>query len=183
MNLVIHPHDPTTTFLKSIYEKVEDRTVADNGYTPDKLRRFIAKSDRILAMGHGSRNGLFGINLFSVNDRFYSFAISNRDIELLKGKDQNVYIWCYADQFVTENDLKGFYSGMFISEVHEAHFCGLRSITRKMVEESNKVFSEVVGEHINRSKEDIYDNVREAYGQLAKTNPVAAYNLMRLCVR
>ena len=44
----------------------------------------------------------------------------------LKKKDNSVFIWCNADQFVNRYNLKGFYTGMFISEVMEAVFCGLQ---------------------------------------------------------
>ena len=182
-NLVIHPQDPTTIFLKPIYEKIEDKTVIEKDTCPDNIKNLIEQSDRVMAMGHGSPHGLFSINLFSVWDRLDFFAISDKHADLLRNKAQSIYIWCHANQFVDFHNLLGFYSGMFISEVAEACFCGLQNVKQEMVDESNKVFSETVGEHINLSKEDLYEKVIKTYGELAKSNPVALYNLERLCVR
>ena len=182
-NLVIHPRDPTTVFLTPIYEKVANKTVIAQEVDPDSLKDLIKESNRVMAMGHGSANGLFSINLFSGWNRLSFFAIGDDDADLLRDKDQSIYIWCHANQFVDFHNLKGFYSGMFISEVTEAIFCGLRNINQKIVDESNKVFSEAVGDNIELSKEDLYEKVVVEYGALAKSNPVALYNLERICIR
>lgn len=183
MNLVIHPKDSSTVFLKPIYENISEKTVLEKDISPKNLCELVKKSERVIGMGHGSPNGLFSVDMFLGWDRLSFFAIGDEHAEFLREKDQNIYIWCHADQFVIRHDLKGFYSGMFISEVEEAVYCGLKNVVKKMVSESNRVFSEVVGEHINCPKEELYDKVREAYGQLAKSNSVALYNWERLCVR
>jgi hypothetical protein len=177
MNLVIHPSDPSTSFLKPIYGGITDKTIVEKNSDAKKLHELIEKSDRVMAMGHGSPNGLFSMGLFS-GTRYRSFyALGDDHADILRGKDQNVYIWCHADKFVDFHDLNGFYSGMFISEMGEAYFCGILQATDEMVTESNNAFSEIVGEHISLPKEKLYEKVRELYGKLAKSNPVAQYNL------
>jgi len=188
-NLVIHPEDPSTTFLKPIYEKISDKVVIEKESCPLKIINLIEKSNRIIAMGHGSIDGLFAIKLFSpvgnfptLYTLFDSYAISKKHADILRSKDQNVYIWCHANKFVDSNNLSGFYSGMFVSEVSEALFCGINA-TQEMVDESNNLFSKVVGEYIDLPKEELYAKVVEEYGKLKESNPVAAYNLERLSVR
>jgi len=179
-SLIIHPKDNSTVFLKPIYRSAENKTVVEKNASPQEVKNLMKESDRVMMMGHGSPRGLFNIHMFKDN-RWY--AIGDQDVELLQGKSQNIYIWCNADKFVESHDLHGFYSGMFISEVGEARFCGLIDVTQEMVNESNNTFSEIVGEGINLPKEELYEKVVREYGELAKANPVAAYNLERLFVR
>jgi hypothetical protein len=101
-------------------------------------------------------------------------------IWLLSQKKDNVYIWCNADQFVKRHELGGFYSGMFISEVGEASYCGLPGTSQDIVDESNFSFCHILSEYINENKNVIYDNVRMKYGLIAENNPVALYNHKRL---
>jgi hypothetical protein len=51
----------------------------------------------------------------------YSGGTSENDNKL-------VFIWCNADQFMKRHQLRGFYSGMFISEVQEALMYGIATI-------------------------------------------------------
>lgn len=185
MNLIIHPEDPSTSFLKPIYEKIDgdDKIVVDKKTDPDKLIKLMEKSDRVLAMGHGCPNGLFSINMFSGSKYKSFYALDDNSVDALKSKDQNIYIWCHANGFVDYHNLKGFYSGMFISEVVEAKVCGLFEASQEMVDESNNSFSQIVGDHISLPKEDLYIQVAKLYGEIAKHNMVAKYNLERLFVK
>jgi len=130
-------------------------------------------------MGHGSPNGLFSVGNFTTKS---PYIIGSHCVELLQQNDSNVYIWCNADKFVQKYLLKGFYTGMFISEVAEANYCGVYDTTQDMVDESNDLFAEVLGNHINEDKYTIYKQVRSGYGDIIKHNPVANYNWKRLYV-
>lgn len=179
--LVIHPKDESTTFLEPIYENVDGKEIIQSQTTPKKVSKLIKTSGRVLMMGHGSPRGLFSMNLF---DAYYRpFVIRSDESVMLKKQTENVYIFCHANEYVEANDLHGFYSGMFISEVREAILCGISNPTKAMVTESNQAFSRIVGKHINLPKNELYQKVIEEYGELAKINPVAAYNLSRLAVR
>ena len=101
-------------------------------------------------------------------------------VPLLKEKDNSVFIWCNADKFVNVFGLLGFYSGMFISEVGEALYCGLPGTQQGEVDESNYGFVNIVGKYINEDKNVIYENVMKEYGIIAEENPVALYNHNRL---
>ena len=77
-------------------------------------------------------------------------------------------------------DLKGFYTGMFISEVGEAMYCGLPMTKQPEVDESNFEFVDLMGEYINNESERLHEKVKERYGLLVEHNPVANYNHQRL---
>jgi hypothetical protein len=189
--LIIHPTDRSTDFLKPIYEGLYYKTVVTKGITLEQYNEELLNHERVFAMGHGSPNGLFAMGMFSNMkydykdySKYRSGAICKLDVEVLKGKD-NVYIWCNADEFVVENKLTGFYSGMFISEVGEAHAMGVGrkkndKEIKKWVEQSNDVFAQLVGDVAHRPSDEIYDYVKERYGYLGKLNDVAKYNNDRL---
>ena len=70
---------------------------------------------------------------------------------------------------------------MFISELGEAYFIGLRQVTTKMIEDSNKCFVRALSSCIHLYPQDIHDYLMKSeYAQLAENNPVAAYNFKRL---
>ena len=137
----------------------------------------IREHDRVMMMGHGSPGGLFSIGKFK---NCGAYIIDQGMVPLLKQKDNSVFIWCNADKFVEVFGLKGFYSGMFISEVGEAYYCGLPGTEQDQVDESNYGFVNIIAKHINEDKELIHENVTKEYGLIAETNPIALYNNNRL---
>jgi hypothetical protein len=101
-------------------------------------------------------------------------------VPLLKEKKDNVFIWCNADKFVEVFGLEGFYSGMFISEVGEAYYCGLPGTEQDQVDVSNYGFVNIIAKYINEDKNVIHENVKKEYGIIAEENPIALYNNNRL---
>lgn len=177
MNLIIHPRDLSTDFLSPIYSSITEKTVVRNGAGFAEIIDGIKQADRVLMMGHGSPNGLFSIGNFPTG----SYVIGSWCVSELVKKDNNVFIWCNADKFVSKYHLSGFYSGMFISEVSEANYCGLRDVSQEMVDHSNNQFAQILSKHINNSsKKSMYKAVRDEYGELTTENPVALYNWKRL---
>jgi hypothetical protein len=174
--LVIHPDDRSTDFLKPIYENVPNKTVITGRVSKYDVIKLMETHDRIMMMGHGSPGGLFNRNFTFCN----GFIIDDTMVPLLKEKNDNVYIWCDADQFVRRHNLKGFFSGMFVSEVGEAYYMRVKEPNQRMVDESNDTFSEIVSRHITKKPKEMYEQVKQEYGVLADTNPVASYNLKRL---
>ncbi len=174
--LIIHPSDNSTAFLKPIYEGIEDKTVITHGKRRDEIIELIENHDRVMMMGHGSPSGLFGIGFERM------FVIDSGLVEHLNKKENNVFIWCNADRFVERYKLKGFYSGMFISEVGEAYYCGLPKTPQSVVDESNDEFARMLGECFTDKKQlnESYNIVKNSYGELAKNNIVAKYNYERL---
>ena len=174
--LIIHPKDDSTTFLEKVYEPIVEKTVITGGITKEELHELIKTHEQVMMMGHGSPDGLFAMGNFG----YTTFIIGHDTAKLLSEKDNSVFIWCNADTFVNEHKLKGFYTGMFISEVGEAYYCGLPGTKQEVVDESNYGFVNIISEVINESVSDIYKKVLESYGEIANTNSVALYNYNRL---
>ncbi len=177
--LIVHPQDPSTSFLKIIYAALPDKTIITGGITKEQLKGLIQSHERIMMLGHGSPSGLFSVGCFLETN---GYIIDHSMVEVLKQKQDNVFIWCNADSFVNQYMLKGFYSGMFISEVDEAHYCGLMGTSQNQVDESNLRFGEIFSGYANEVTVSVYKNVLIEYGKLAETNPVAGYNCQRLYV-
>lgn len=175
--LIIHPEDSSTSFLDIVYESVENKTIITGGVTKTDVIKLIMEHDRIMMMGHGSPGGLFSVGKFKNSG---AYIIDQTIVPYLKNKDNSVFIWCNADRFVDTFGLKGFYSGMFISEVGEAYYCGLPGTEQDQVDESNYGFCNIIAKYINENKEVIHENVTKEYGLIAEQNPVAFYNNNRL---
>jgi hypothetical protein len=174
--LVIHPDDRSTDFLKPIYKNIT-ATVITGGISKSDVLKMIYEHDRTIMMGHGSPWGLFSLGKFLDSG---SYIIDNDMVHILLQKKENIFIWCNADQFVKRHQLKGFYSGMFISETSEANYCGLPGTPQKVVTESNDSFAQLLGEVANLSVRDAYKHVSSKYKILAESNSVANYNSQRL---
>jgi hypothetical protein len=179
--LVIHPEDRSTDFLKPIYENVSDATIIHGGVSKAQIKQLITEHDRIYMMGHGSPSGLFSCAKFGGDNDYSGFIIDHTMVEELSSKEC-IFIWCNADQFVTKHNLKGLYSGMFISEVGEAYYCGLPGTPQSVVDTSNDSFARWMGENVNMALNEIYHNTMDNYEVLAMDNPVADYNAQRLCL-
>jgi len=175
--LIIHPEDESTFFLDIVYKPIENKTVVTGGISKSELMTLIKEHDRIMMMGHGSPGGLFSINKF---DNCGAYIIDQQMVPLLKEKKDNVFIWCNADKFVDVFGLQGFYSGMFISEVGEAYYCGLPGTEQDQIDESNYGFVNIIAKYINEDKNVIHENVKKEYGLIAEENPIALYNNNRL---
>jgi hypothetical protein len=175
--LIVHPKDASTSFLDIVYNPISNKTVITGGISKQELHELIESHDRVMMMGHGSPGGLFSVGQFS---KTYGFIIDKETVPLLEKKDNSVFIWCNADQFVNRFDLKGFYSGMFISEVGEAMYCGLPGTKQTVVDESNYGFCNIIANYINDDCKVIFENVKKEYGLIAENNPVAQYNNKRL---
>ena len=175
--LIIHPDDKSTDFLCPIYQTIEDKTVLRNGVTKKEVAEQIKLHGRIIMLGHGSPYGLFAVGQFETDN---SFIIDSTLTDILAEKDENIYIWCHANQFVEKHNLKGFYTGMFVSEILEALYCDLPLVEQKLVDESNDGFSKIVSNYVNDSKSTIYNKTLDEYQVIANNNLVAAYNIVRI---
>ena len=178
--LIIHPDDRSTDFLKPIYVNVENPTLVTGGYTKNEIRELIESHDQVIMLGHGSPGGLFSMGHFEDETFGRGYIIDYSMNTALQAKTNSIFIWCNADMFVHYNNLKGFYSGMFISETVEATYCGLPGTEQDQVDESNNLFAQILGETINKPVNEIYNHVRLNYQTITEHNPVALYNYNRL---
>ncbi len=176
--LVIHPQDSSTVFLNDVYANIPNRLVIQEGKTKKEVYDLIDSHERILMMGHGSPSGLFSIGQFPETSMY---IIDNEMISLLEKKQDNVFIWCYASSFISNANLPGFATGMFISECGEAFSCGVKGFNQQMVDESNSTFVREVAKSIHLDSMSMFKNILQGdYKRLAALNPVAKYNYDRL---
>lgn len=163
--LVIHPNDRTTDFLKTIYEG-KDYTIITTTNIPIVYALKLMKShDRIIMMGHGSPNGLIGLSYLFRTPEF---------IGLLR-KMQCICIWCNADQYVERFGITGFYTGMFISEVSEAIYFGIKT-TQEEINYSNNLFVNHFRDVIDSPT--IYSDIKRLY--VDENSEIVKFNNERL---
>jgi len=153
--LVIHPQDKSTDFLRPIYAGLDDVTLVTRGWTVNQVREAIQTHDQVMMMGHGSPNGLFAVGQFPIDYPHSSHIIGASMVEAL---------------------------AMFVSEVGEAFYCGVKTFDQASVDESNDAFARQLGECLGatRAPDQIFDQIRDQYGLLAETNAIAEYNHQRL---
>ncbi len=148
--LVIHPKDSTTAFLAVVYEG-KDWTIVTENIHRSELIELIKSHDRIIMMGHGLSTGLLG-NIKRNDDGIlldYSIIVDSKMVYLLKEKEC-ICIWCNADDFVEKYGLRGFYTGMIISEYEEACvFLNVKDFTDADIDESNMLFTLAVKNSID----------------------------------
>ena len=171
--LIIHPQDSSTDFLKPIYANIKRKTVLTKNVSHDKLLSVIRSHDTIILLGHGSSSGLFNVSGIGKG----IMVIGESMVEELRGK-QIIAVWCNADKFIERHQLPALYSGMFISEVSEARYCGVQG-DQAMVDESNNTFAALLGRMLGESTADlktIHSMVGESYEELGEVNAVAKYN-------
>lgn len=182
--LCIHPSDPTTNFLSYIHynQKWTIVTNIDNGsLKPDsQLAKFdnlikkekslyekIEDHDKIIMMGHGTKDGLVSGTKVVINKAF---------VPLLKKKDL-ICIWCNADQFIKKNELKSeLFTGMFISEYEEANMYNVITSPDEIML-SNLLFAKAVKENINSANKVI--DIKKIYFA-EEHNEVVNFNRNRL---
>lgn len=147
--LVIHPKDITTDFLSEIYSD-KNWTIINTNPSKKYLKAQIKTHDRIVMLGHGTPYGLIGFNRLIIDSSW---------VYLLRGKEC-ICIWCNADFFVTKYKLKGFYTGMIISEHEEALAYMIQTNTTDLLY-SNLLFAEAIKKSID--SENIIANTKDIY--------------------
>lgn len=175
--LIIHPNDPTTTFLEDIYTNIKNKTVIRSGVSLADIKELIDKHDHVYMMGHGDSEGLLSVGQFT--DRC-TYVVDITMWKRLRDKEKCVYIWCHADRFVRNSELDGFATGMFISELNEAYYYKLWEVTQRMIDASNLAFANLLAEVIDEPLGLMHFLLKRDYGKLAMENPVAWFNHQRL---
>jgi hypothetical protein len=106
--------------------------------------------------------------------------IDHSMVAALGSKKNNIYIWCNADRFVNMYYLKGFYTGMFISEYSEASYCEVPTFIDE-VEQSNALFADIVGQSVLMEAKNLQANTKLLYH--IPYSEVNKYNSNRLYYR
>jgi len=177
-NLIIHPKDPTTDFLSPIYANLNDKTVVSDGITKSEVRLLVEIHDRIILLGHGCPYGLLNQRQF---DGAGLLIVDESMVPKLRMKS-SIYIWCHANKFVRTHGLSGLCCGMFISSVDESILYGYEDIDSGLIDQSNERFAAIMSKWISEPLNLLYDRLLVEYSILARTNPIAKFNLERLCL-
>lgn len=126
--LVIHPDDKTTHFLSAAYADKKDWTLMTNNKCPKSLLKSLLKShDKVVMLGHGSALGLFGDGCMLVDAKL---------VYLLRDK-LCVGVWCHANDFFSKYHLKGYATGMVVSDTDEADYYNLNYTTSDVTHSNN----------------------------------------------
>lgn len=174
--LVIHPKDRTTDFLSDTYAGRGWTVITDPQVSKAELKRQIKAHDRIILMGHGSDWGLLcmnpkgnGIRIMIGSDWVY--ALRNKDVTC---------IWCNADKFVNKYKLKGFYTGMIVSEMEEAIMYSL-PFYDNTINESNTLFAGALKSALYQTDPSMMlDIMKSMYYD--DENPIVFFNSQNLYV-
>ena len=138
--IVVHPYDPGTAMLGLIYEGIDGVRVFNSWrQRRDILKALVAApaEEPVLLLGHGGPTGLYDLR--------YGLVIRDSDAELLLDRPNLIGIWCYASDYARTHRLKGFFSGMFISEAPEALELGVRA-TAEEIDRQARDFARRFGE-------------------------------------
>jgi len=166
---VIHPPgDKSTDFLASAYSGWPSMSVDAVG---ECLKAYM-KRCRVVAMGHGSPAGLY--------DADYRNVLRSEHADALSFGIDNIYVWCYASAFLDQHDLKGFATGMFISELEEAWYMQVKT-TAEQIEASNTMFVSILRRCLHLPARDIYRAMMNEYK--ITDNAVVDYNRERMVIR
>lgn len=118
--IVIHPKDKTTSFLRQIYSWEKEATIIDETWSNRNIRERIGtapKEEMVVMLGHGCDKGLFAP--YGEN-QFARTIVDSRLVYLLR-EHPCMGIWCYANEFAENYELKGLFSGMVVSDANEAN--------------------------------------------------------------
>ena len=148
--LVIHPKDSSTHFLTESYLGQDFTVITDVNVGKSKLKQLIKSHDKIIMMGHGTKEGLLATKRFVIDSTY---------VYLLKDK-VCICIWCNADDFFNKYKLKGYATGMIISEIDEGYYHGV-NCTSKEISESNQLFAKSIKLAIQ--SEDLKTTLLESY--------------------
>ena len=102
--------------LKAVYEGKGFDVITDGSISQDELIKAIEEHDTIIMLGHGTPYGLLAVDK---NIGFIGYLIHDGHADLLKTK-KTYSMWCHSDAYFERHGMKGFHSGMIISEEMEA---------------------------------------------------------------
>lgn len=107
-------------------------------------------------LGHGTNCGL-------LNPKLGGYIIDDSFASILKEKE-TISIWCNSDQYFKRNNIKGFHTGMIISETYEALFVlGKMPLTKEETLENMMAFSNIVNKCIEKSPNEMKDYILANY--------------------
>lgn len=162
--LVIHPADPTTDCLCTIYGGREDcDIIRDPSTDAETIAKAIEDHGKILCLGHGTPEGLLA---YDKGFRFGRFIINTSHKAYFENK-QVWSIWCNSDQYFKDvhTSTRGIHTGMIISEfIEEKLIMGKAPLTVLEMNENMKVFSEAFRDNFSfENPDESRENILSMY--------------------
>ena len=127
------------------------------------LRDLIKDHDRIIMLGHGVPAGLINPKFKQTLDYGDLLIIDDSYADLLRDKE-TISIWCYSNRYFERHGIKGFHTGMIISEVQESMFVlGYCPLSSKQLSENMIRFAKIVGECIELPAQEMQQYILAHY--------------------
>lgn len=160
--LVIHPADPTTDFLRVLYEGKEGCRCLLGGESRNQVNDLLfhlPPGEPVMLLGHGTDAGLF--RLEQGEQRRYV----GRQMAFCLRRHPIIGVWCHANRFAEAHGLSGLFSGMVVSEREEAETYGIAT-SEKELERENLLFASTLAGFLNAGLPypEIVARMREAAG-------------------
>ena len=130
--LVIHPDDRSTDMLKAVYEGKGYDVITDMSISDEAVVEAIKSHDTIIMLGHGTPSGLLAPD---PHGGYLGYVIHDGHADLLKTK-KTYSMWCNSDAYFAYHGMKGFHSGMIISEEIEALIYSIHGYTSEDIYQS-----------------------------------------------
>ena len=182
--IVIHPNDHSTRFLKRLYSGYGEQLLLTEKNNNKVIKEALSaeNDERLLMMlGHGCPLGLFAPqknkNYPNGINQFGRLIINSSHVQLLR-KKLCIGIWCYAVDFARKYGLHGLFSGMIISELDEAHDCGMYDFTALEIQMYNQDFAEALYDCINKYPLNEVPQAMENY--ISNPNRLEQFNYSNL---
>ena len=191
---IVHSNagDTDTRVLAALWDGIPDARVLDVRPGTPGARRAVdvaiaEEEDALVLCGHGSPQGLFDPSVMARGNlaaiaRNPPYLVDVRNAPSIRAR-RVVGVWCYAASFAESAGLRGFFTGMFVSNPAEAAFVGCpgRDSAATMTEQE-VLFCRRVNALL-RADVPMEDWIPRLHAQADRTLGVVRYNYDRLRTR
>ena len=174
--LVIHPEDVSTDMLQIVYSGKGYDVIRDPSISDEELVEQIRSHDKIIMLGHGTPSGLLAFDRKNFSIRY---LINDSHAELLKTKE-TYSMWCYSDLYFSKHGMKGFHSGMIISEMMEALALGINGYTDADI--SKTLVPLMFAMHDTLEMEDLEEMRRIILERYDADDPITQFNRKNILI-
>lgn len=184
--------DVDTRVLAALWDDIPDARVLNiRPGAPDARRAVDAaiaeEEDALVLCGHGSPQGLFDPSVMARGNlaaiaRNPPYLVDVRNAPSIRAR-RVVGVWCYAASFAESAGLRGFFTGMFVSNPLEASFVGCPGRdSAATITEQEVLFCRRVNELL-RADVPMEDWIPRLNAQADRSLAVVRYNYDRLRAR
>lgn len=132
---IVSDNGSETSMYHTLVESLNGEVLVNP--TVEEARDLLLKSNKdVILFGHGDCDGLLKSNLKEhLIDKSFASLLKTRNV---------IGIWCYASDFADANDLHGFFTSMFVSNVNEAYMLHMFDAEKNTISSELKLFLEKV---------------------------------------